>query len=155
MLHGLVLSDICPDDRQNFSSLEKIMRPHVANSLRECIPGSEATLFYLKLCYYVTSAFLDPKLSPSERIYRMWFAIFFLRIWRCWILQLEKSSKEPTEYCLHDNFITMNANECIELNGHALVQLVMKFRNENKSDLFIPSCSAVNLANPLFGNFGP
>lgn len=113
------------------------MSPHVANSLRECIPGSEATIFYLKLCYYVTSAFLDPKLSPLERIYRMWFPIFFLRIWRCWILQLE-SSKEPTVYCLQDNFITMNANECIELNGHALVQLVMKFRNENKSDLFIP-----------------
>lgn len=130
-VHGLVLSDICPDDRQNFQSLQKIMDPKVLKCVQENIPESEATVLYLKLCRYVTSAFLDPNLSPLDRVYRSWFAILFLRIWRNWI------SKSDT-YDLNANWITSNAYECIELNGHQLIQLIRKFRNEGNEKQFIP-----------------
>lgn len=133
--HGLVYTDICPDDRQNFRSLTKIMKSAVSQFLQESVPGSEATAIYLKLCLYLTSAFIDPNLSPLDRIYRLWFSIFYLRIWRTWIQKIEASCGT---YNLKENFITINAYECIELNGHALVQLIMKFRNEGKSEQFIP-----------------
>lgn len=38
--------------------------------LKDNVGESEATALYLKLCQYVTSAFIDPKLSPLDRIYR-------------------------------------------------------------------------------------
>lgn len=133
--HGLVLNDICPDDRQNFESINKVMSPHVTQYLKDNVPESEATALYLTLCRHVTSAFMDPKISPLDRVYRIWFAILYFRIWRDWILKIERGSKE---YTLTDNFITSNAYECIELNGHALIQLMIKFRNEGKAEQFIP-----------------
>lgn len=36
-VHGLILKDICPDDRQNFGSLEKVMQPIVTKSLEKYI----------------------------------------------------------------------------------------------------------------------
>lgn len=129
--HGIVLNDICPDDRQNFESLRKVMRPDVTQCLQDNIAGSEATALYFKLCRYVTSAFIDPKISPLERVHHIWFSIFYLRIWRTWILRTEG-------YSLTENFITTNVYECIELNGHALIQLIIKFRDAGKAEHFIP-----------------
>lgn len=133
--HGLVLNDICPDDRQNFKSLEKVMSSHVTQYLQDNIPESEATALYLKMCQYVTSAFMDAKLTPLVRVYRIWFSIMYLRIWRNWVRKIEKDSKS---YTVAENFVTSNTYECIELNGHALIQLITKFRDEGKSEQFIP-----------------
>lgn len=133
--HGLVLNDICPDDRQNFEALRKVMSPNVTQCLQENVPESEATALYLKLCRYVTSAFIDPKLSPLDRVHRIWFAISYLRIWRRWISQIERESKT---YTTKDNFVTPNAYECIEINGHALIQIMIKLRNDGKPEQFIP-----------------
>lgn len=35
-IHGLVYSDICPDDRMNFGSLQKMMHQRVLDALRRC-----------------------------------------------------------------------------------------------------------------------
>lgn len=50
--HGLVRNDICPDDRQNFSSISKVMKPEVLQYLQDNVPEIEATVLYLKLCSY-------------------------------------------------------------------------------------------------------
>lgn len=42
-VHGLVLSDISPGDRQNFKSLQKVMESRVKNSLKKYVIDSEAT----------------------------------------------------------------------------------------------------------------
>lgn len=132
-VHGLVWSDIAPEDRQNFSSLEKLMQPRVIDSLEKNIADCRGTVMYLKLCKQITSSFLDDSLDHVERIYRIWNSLYFLRIWRAWI-----SSKE-NEHTLAENFVSRNMFLCVEINAHALVYLMRILRDNQQADLFIPS----------------
>ncbi len=63
----------------------------------------------------------------------MWFATFFVRYWRKWIV-LHKTFK------IADNFITNNAYLCIEINAHALIAFILILRDDLKSDCeyFLP-----------------
>lgn len=83
--HGLVMKDICPDDRQNFKSLEKMMQKRIYDALSRNIIGSEGTIMYLKLCANITSSLIDDQLKPEERIFKLTYAAFFMRAWRIWI----------------------------------------------------------------------
>lgn len=130
-IHGLVQSDISPDDRQNFKSLEKIMEDRVLNSLKKYVIGSEATIVYLKICKKVTSSSLDTKLNPIERIYNIWNAVFILRIWYNFI-------KKSNIFSVDNNFISQNAHNCIELNAIGITQLIVKLRNSGSSEMFAP-----------------
>lgn len=133
-IHGLCMKDICPDDRQNYESLEKIMKPAVLEALSKYIVGSQGTIMFLKLCYGITSSFCEENLSPLERIYNIWKAIFFIRAWRKWI-QRSHSSKLN----LSENFISYNAFNCIEINGNNLISAMRTFRDKNIPELFMPS----------------
>lgn len=42
--HSLTATDIDPKDRQNFGSLEKVLRPNVRELLKENVPDSDGTL---------------------------------------------------------------------------------------------------------------
>lgn len=64
-VHGLVLSDISPDDRQNFGSLEKVMEVRVLNALKMYV------IVYLNICKNVTSSYLSLNMPPLERIYKI------------------------------------------------------------------------------------
>lgn len=112
-VHGLSQTEIRPMDRMNFTSFEKIIKKRVLDALKENIPNSEGTVKYLELCSKVTSCFLETDLKPLERISRMWYAVFILRIWRQFIL----SSK----YDLQNSFISSNAYTCIEINARNLI----------------------------------
>lgn len=137
--HGLVYTDICPKDRQNYGSLVKVMDSRVIENLKKYVPDSQATQAYLKLCRNVTSAFTDPVLAPLERIERIWESIFFLRIWHSWLIDLVNKTKGRKDYTLQDNFITENAYSCIELNGHSLIQLIIIVRESNNAEHFLPT----------------
>lgn len=128
-IHGLVKSDVRPDDRMNFHSLEKIMDNRVIESLTKNIPDSEATQFYLKMCSNITSSFLCKDLKPIERVYRLWYSAYFFRCWRKWILV-------SPNHTLKLNFISSNAYACIEVNAQALIQLIVKLRS--KQAQFLP-----------------
>lgn len=117
-IHGLTEYDILPEDRMNFKSLEKIMHERVIEALRKYVPGSEATILYIQICKYATTSFLDPNLSPIERVYRIWYVVYLLRIWRSYI----SSSKQ---YKLSENFLTANCYACIELNAVELIKLII------------------------------
>lgn len=146
-LHGLTMKDICPDDRQNFRSLQKVMQPKVYEALQNHIIDSEGTIMYFKTCEEITSSILDDGMSPLERIQRIWHATFFMRAWRIW---LTTSSSISPDYKLTENFITDNAYACLEINAHNLVCIVRKFRDENKSDLFIPSLFSSQPCEEIF-----
>lgn len=76
-VHGLVYSDICPDDRQNFRSLEKIMEPKVRATLKKIVIDSEGTIEYIRLCQEITSSLYDDDLNPLDRIFLIWRSTFF------------------------------------------------------------------------------
>lgn len=65
-IHGLVYSDINPEDKQNFTSLEKVMDDRVLNAMKLNVADSEGTIMYLKLCRQITSSFTAPNLKPVE-----------------------------------------------------------------------------------------
>lgn len=137
-IHGLVRSDILPNDKQNFRSFEKVTDPRVLNALKQYVIDSEATVAYFQLSRQMTSAYMDPNISPLERIFRMWRSLYFLRTWRKWILA-QKSCDELPELSLDKNFISENAFTCAELNAYSLIHLITKFRDENTPELFLPS----------------
>lgn len=130
--HGLTRTDVCPEDRMNFTSFQKIIDDRVVDSLRKHVKNSDGTIMYLKICNEVTSCFLEVDLTPLDRVFRMWRAVFFLRIWRKFIVS-------HRSYDIKDNFITYNAHTCIEINARNLIILIKKFRDHNISEQFLTS----------------
>lgn len=131
-VHGLSQSDVCPEDRMNFDSFQKITDDRVIVALAQNVENSEATIQYLKVCQGITSCFLELDLAPTDRIIRMYRGLYFLRIWRQYI----KTSKT---YTLKDNFITSNAYSCAEINARNLIYLMKKYRDEGAPQLFLPN----------------
>lgn len=130
--HGLTRTDVCPEDRMNFASFQKMIDDRVVDSLKKYVKNSDATIMYLKICDEVTSCFLNVDLTPLDRVFRMWRAVFFLRIWRKFIVS-------HRSYNVNDNFITSNAYTCIEINARNLIVLIKRFRDHNISEQFITS----------------
>lgn len=93
-IHGLTISDIDPKDRQNYRSFEKITSERVRNALSEYVMDSEGTVKFLEKCHQITSSFMQYDLKPLERVYRIWNAVYFLRIWRSWINSTRTSTVE-------------------------------------------------------------
>lgn len=81
-IHGLVQSDVYPDDRQNFQSFQKTSDIRVMNALENNVTDCEATVQYFKICDHIVTSFISKDLTPIERAYRLWYAVFSLRCWR-------------------------------------------------------------------------
>lgn len=129
-VHGLTYSDICPDDRMNYKSLEKVMDDRVLNGLQKYVHDADGTVAFLSICKSITSSFLNEDLTPIERIYSIWYAVFFLRIWKNWL--------KTANYKIEENFISYNAHACIEVNAYAIIGLVLKLKRLGRPDMFLP-----------------
>lgn len=95
------------------------------------VVGTDATRFFFQLMLYSTSSFLDPKLSPLSRVYRIWFVAFGLRCWRSWIV-------ENLSYTLEHDFVSSNVYLCVEINANSLVMILIRLKRENKAHLLLP-----------------
>lgn len=93
------------------------------------IEHSDGTVKFLQIIQYVAEAFLKVELNPLQRVNKIWYSVFILRIWRKYI------EARPT-YTLKDHFLTTNCMACIEINAHGLVQILLRL--ENKPNLFAP-----------------
>lgn len=97
-VHALVQSDIYPEDRQNYKSLEKLMEDRVLNAMQIHVADSEATRMYLKICKHITSSFTNTTFKPIDRIQSIWFALYFLRCWRKSLISRDGYSLEENLY---------------------------------------------------------
>lgn len=129
--HQLTQTVLDPNDRQNFESVLKICDPRVTDLLEKHVRSSEGTVKILEIIRNIIAAFMDPKLKPLERVCRLWYSIFLIRIWRRYVL----SEKSLT---LKKNFLTNYCYICIELNAHSLVLIILYLRSINKPQLFMP-----------------
>ena len=129
--HYLTEKDINGKDKMNFASVVKLCSLNIIKLLTENIPDSLATQVYLKIIFYVLNSFLSTSLKVSERIYCIWYATFFLRMWRKWL-------DNHDIYSVQDNFISTNAYICIELNAHGLLNAVFHCMEWNNFDTFLP-----------------
>lgn len=129
--HLLTASTLNPIDRQNFRSVLRICDKRVSDLLRDHVEGSESTIQFLQIIRDIIECFMDHILRPLQRIRKIWYNVFLIRMWRQFIL----SSKN---YTLKDNFLTANCYACIELNAHNLVQCILYLKKINKPELFKP-----------------
>lgn len=129
-LHGLSMSFVNVKDKMNYRAAEKLIDAEVSSLLRKSVPNSEATATYLDMMRCTMSAFLDPKLSPLDRIEQSWVWVFFARIWRKYVTYKDG-------YTLSNNFITSNAYSCMELNAHSLVLVTQMLRDSEEHELFL------------------
>lgn len=129
--HELTASILNPIDKQNFRSVEKMCSVKVTNLLKTSVKNSQATVIFLESTRDVTEAFMRKDLTPLERVRKMWYRVFILRLWRRYILA-------HRNYSLDKNFLTSNCYSCIELNAHSLVQIIVYLRSINRPELFLP-----------------
>lgn len=130
-VHQLTASVLNPIDRQNFQSVERMCDPKVIMLLKAHVKESNATVVYLQIMRDIIDTFLDRKLKPLQRINKMWYSIFLIRIWRHFINSHKK-------YTLKDNFLTAPCYICLEINAHSLVMCMLYLKEINRPELFLP-----------------
>lgn len=129
--HKLTESILNPTDRQNFKSVLCISTPEIISLLKKHVPGSDATVKFLELLRNFIDAYMDMSLSPLERVSKLWYSIFMVRLWRRFIV----ANKSLT---LKNNFLTSNCYSCMELNAHSLVSILLYLRATKQPHLFLP-----------------
>ncbi len=118
--HGLRTRDIDHRDKQNFDAVGHLIK---ASYLLDDLPDAVGTNYYINVMKSVVDSYLDKSLSPKQRIEEAWYAVFFLRYWRQWILQ-------HPNFTLQKNFISSNAYMCVEINAHSLIAMIFLLRDK-------------------------
>ena len=130
--HGLRERDIDHKDKQNYDAVMR-MTSKACMELLSQIPDAKGTHAFLEVIRSVIDSFLDKELDAPTRVEKAWYAVFFMRYWRQWLLC-------NPHYTLGNNFITLNAYICIELNAHSLITFLMTVRDllQSENQCFVP-----------------
>ncbi|KAK3925540.1 Teashirt-like protein 1 [Frankliniella fusca] len=133
--HGLTEYDLDKQDKMNFNSSVKICSERITNLLEGTTPdtpkihGRDGTVAYLTAMRYLVEACLNDSLSPSEKLYKIWYCTYFLRFWKLWLMNHSSYNME--------NFVSSNLYLCVEVISHALTLLLMRYRDKGKPEFFI------------------
>lgn len=129
--HLLTATVLNPADRQNFSSAIKICDDRVIDLLIRKVDQSEGTAIFLRIMSNLIHAFDDRQLSPTQRLEKMWYSVFMVRIWR-------KSIMDNPKLILKNNFMSLLSYYCIEQNAHGLILILSFLKRNNLTHLFFP-----------------
>lgn len=141
--HELTNTVLNPHDKQNFASVNKMCSEKVISMLQNQIENSQGTTVFLKMMRFVIDSFLDMKLKPLERVEKLWYSVFLIRLWRQSILSGHGTT-------LKKNFLTANCFACIELNAHGLINILLRLRKSNCPYLFLPHLFSSQPCESLF-----
>ena len=85
--HNLTYKDIDSKDKQNYNSVTSLLSEEVESCLSDISPlmKTKGTSAYLKVMRSYRDSVFDKSLPPLDRIYLIWFSVFFIRIWRTWL----------------------------------------------------------------------
>lgn len=129
--HELTPSTLDPVDKQNFASASRMCSDKVIQLLKKSLPTSVGTVKFLEIMRAIYDSFCDPKLTPLERVEKIWFAVFILRIWRKFILA-------QNHLTLKENFLTHFSYVAIEINAHSLILIMLHLKHINFEHWFLP-----------------
>lgn len=146
--HKLCPSILKPKDRQNFDSVLRICDEKVIDLLSP-VDKSDGTVLYLRVLSSILQSFLDLRLKPIERIRKIWFATFILRIWKKFILE-SKNRTESMNQTVEINFMSLNCYSCVEINAHAIVFLMLYLKEQNLDHLFHPDLLGSQQCEAIF-----
>lgn len=128
--HQLTWTTLNPIDKQNFDSVVRICDRRVIDLLESNVKDSEATVLFLEILQNVISSYSDIDLPPLERVRKIWYVVFVLRLWRRSIMARKINLK--------DNFITSNCYSCIEMNAHSLIRIILFAKKNDLTEAFLP-----------------
>lgn len=115
----------------------------VVNLLRNEVVGGEGTAFFLEMVQSIIDSYMDTTLAPLDRIRKIWYPLFIIRIWKESVLKNKK-------YQLKENFLTMNCYACIELNAHALIQIMCYLKEADMDSFFLPHLISSQQCESIF-----
>jgi len=78
--HLLTSLNLKGKDKMNYSAEEKMCSLSVINNLKE-IANTDDIIAYLNIMRYIMLSFLDESITLSDRVYYIWYSVFFLKIW--------------------------------------------------------------------------
>lgn len=131
-MHNLSPMVLDSTDRQNYDSAVRICDERVTDLLRCSLDGSQGTVKFLEIMRNINESFTDENLAPLERVYKIWYSMFIIRLWREFV-----NSKKNLS--LKNNFLSLNCYTCIELNAHSLLLSMVQFKKHNLQHLFLPT----------------
>lgn len=129
--HLLTASVLNPVDRQNFHSVLRMCDPRVIALLKSHVIGSEGTVLYLQMTGDIIDAFLDQSLKPLQRVRKLWYPIFIIRMWRQFI-------NSNNKHTIKENFLTGPCYSSLEINAHSLIMCISYLKEIDRPDLFLP-----------------
>lgn len=129
--HQLTATILNPLDKQNFQSVLRMCDEKVIKMLRMHVSDSEGTIKFLEMTRDIIDSFINPDLLPTERLRKIWHALFVHRIWREFI-------KTHPFVSIKNNFLSQNCYACIEINAHSLVLLMLYLKKRKLDHLFLP-----------------
>lgn len=129
--HRLTKTVLNPVDRQNYESAKRMCDQRVIDLLHKYVKGSDGTAKFLEIAQNFITAYEDSPLTPTDRIKKLWYSIFMVRLWRQYIVKANGMT-------LKDNFLTSNCYTCLELNVHTLVLIILHLRKTKQPHLFQP-----------------
>lgn len=129
--HQLTQSILDPVDKQNVASALRMCDSKVIGLLKEHLTTSDGTVLFLEMMQSIVDSFYDYKLLPLDRIAKMWYPNFILRLWRDYI-------ESQPNLTVRDNFVTPATYACIEVNAHSIVQLIIHLKNDGLDEWFLP-----------------
>ena len=129
--YNLRQTNVFKIDIMNFDAALNICSPNIIQSLQENVGDNEGTQQYLRLMYMTIHAILEENLEIEKRLYYLWYTVFFLRIWRSWILNHDV-------YTLTNNFMFLNNYISIEINAHGLYNLILHHIDRGTMEDFYP-----------------
>lgn len=131
-MHNLSPMVLDPTDRQNYESAVRICDEKVTELLRSSLDGSQGTVKFLEIMRNINESFMDGNITPLERVYKAWYSVFIIRLWREFVVSKKNLS-------LKKNFLSLNCYTCIELNAHGLLLSIVQFKKQNSPHLFLPT----------------
>ncbi|CAM4768394.1 unnamed protein product [Rotaria magnacalcarata] len=117
--HNLAKSDVCPRDRQNYSSCLKITSDDVLNLLNR--RNTKATFVYLYILKLIILTYVKKDTDILTRLYYGWIIVFSYRMW--WSsLRIEQNLSQVEK---DNQFITKAAWFSSEINIHCLTSIII------------------------------
>lgn len=142
---GLTPSDLTENrDAMNYQIAKKVCSQRIIDLLKD--EEELATKLYIQLALYTQTSFIEPDTTPEFRIYYAWYVVFFLRIWRQKVMKCKGQT-------LKNDFVTSNSYICAELNAHGLLLLLVKCREMEMPQLFLPHLASSQDCESIFRLF--
>ena len=95
--------------------------------------------------FFIAQSFLSTTINPLERLYCIHFSLYFVRIWRHWILK-------KNNYSVINNFLSFNSYVCFEINAHGLLNLIFRCLEDKSFKYFLPWLFSSQACEGFFRN---